>query len=103
MEYKKLAYPHISEEYMHKYLTNLSPNKASGIGNLSGKFLKDGANILALPDSQLCNSLYLYLHFHKIAQLLNLNPSSKKEVVQNLRIFGLFLFYFYVVFPKDLF
>ena len=60
--YKKLGlsnnnfnFTHISEEDMHKYLSNLSPNKASGIDNLSGKFLKDGANVLALPISQLCN------------------------------------------------
>ena len=28
---------------------------AAGIDNLSGKFLKDGADILAMPISQLCN------------------------------------------------
>ena len=38
---------------MRKYLINLSPNKASGIDNLSGKFLKDGADVPALPISQL--------------------------------------------------
>ena len=45
----------ISEEDMRKYLINLSSNKASGIDNLSGKFLKDGADVLALLIGQLCN------------------------------------------------
>ena len=52
----------ISEEDMRKYLINLSPNKASGIDNLSGKFLKDGADVLALPINQLCDlSISIYI------------------------------------------
>ena len=36
-------------------LKDLNPSKAAGIVNLSRKFLKDGADILAGPISQLCS------------------------------------------------
>ena len=36
-------------------LKGLNSSKAAGIDNLSGKFLKDGAHVLARPISQLCN------------------------------------------------
>ena len=36
-------------------MKGLNPSKAAGIDNLSGKFLKDGAHVLARPISQLCN------------------------------------------------
>ena len=38
-------------------------DKAAGIDNLSGKFLKDGANILANPISQNCNLSIKYSIF----------------------------------------
>ena len=40
---------------MKVILKGLNPTKAAGIDNLSGKFLKDGADILARPISQLYN------------------------------------------------
>ena len=33
----------------------MDENKAADLDNLSGKFLKDGATILAKPLSQICN------------------------------------------------
>ena len=68
----------ISEEDMRKYLINLSPNKASGIGNLSGKFLKDGANVLALPISQLCNLSISLNTFPQDCKISKLKPQYKK-------------------------
>ena len=44
-----------SLEKMLNILKDLNPSKATGIDNLSRKFLKDGADILARPISQLCN------------------------------------------------
>ena len=83
----------ISEEDMRKYLINLSPNKASGVDNLSGKFLKDGADVLTLLLVSSVISPYLHLHFLNIAKSLNLNLNTKKEVVQNLRTPGPILYY----------
>ena len=45
----------MSEETVLKYLQDLDENKAVGLDNLSGKFLKDGATALAKPTSQICN------------------------------------------------
>ena len=40
-----------SPEKILNILKDLNPSKAAAIDNLSGKFLKDGANILARPNS----------------------------------------------------
>ena len=37
----------VSENYILKFLKNINEDKAAGIDNLSGKFLKDGAAVLA--------------------------------------------------------
>ena len=63
---------------MHKYLINLSPNKASGIDNLSGKFLKDGADVLALSISQLCNLSIFLSTFPQHCKIAKLKPQYKK-------------------------
>ena len=44
-----------TSEEIWDFLKGLNPSKAAGIDNLSDKFLKDGADILARPISQLCN------------------------------------------------
>ena len=67
----------ISED-MRKYLINLSPNKASGIDNLSGKFLNDGADVLALPISQLCNLSISLSTFPQHCKIAKLKPQYKK-------------------------
>ena len=45
----------VSEGSLLKLIKNMDENKAAGLDNLSGKFLKDGATILAQPLSQICN------------------------------------------------
>ena len=56
MKFKDLNFK-LSETSPEKLniLKGLNPSKAVGIDNLSGKFLKDGVDILARPISQLCN------------------------------------------------
>ena len=79
---------HISEENMLKYLINLSPNKASGIDNLSARFLKDGANVLALPISRLCNlsiSRAIFPQDCKIAKLIPLYKKGSRTEPKNFR------------------
>ena len=55
----------VSEDYILKFLKNISEDKAAGIDNLSGKFLKDGAAVLAKPISQICN---LSIKYSKIIE-----------------------------------
>ena len=44
-----------SEEEVFKMMQNIKISKAAGKDNLSGKFLKDGAEIPAKPLSEICN------------------------------------------------
>ena len=52
----------VSEDYILKFLKNIN-DKAAGIDNLSAKFLKNGAAVLAKPISQVCNLSIKYSHF----------------------------------------
>ena len=45
----------ISENSILSILTVTQVSKAPGIENLSGRFLKDGANVWSKPFSDLCN------------------------------------------------
>ena len=44
-----------TEDYLFKLWKNVKVTKASGIDQISGRLLKDGAHILAKPNIELCN------------------------------------------------
>ena len=44
-------------------MERINESKASGIDNLSGKFLKDGASVLSGPIADLCNLSILVSSF----------------------------------------
>ena len=52
---QKLIFANIQSDKVFKILKNFDETKASGIGDLSGIFLKDGAKLLTTPTAQLCN------------------------------------------------
>ena len=56
----------MSEETVLKHLQDLDENKAVGFDNLSGKFLKDGATVLAKFISQICNLFMKYSIFPSV-------------------------------------
>ena len=64
----KLSFERVSPESVLKTLKNLDTNKASGMDNISGKFLKDGAKILAVPISQIIIFLFQYRCFQMPAK-----------------------------------
>ena len=79
----------LSEMYPEKRLSilkGLNPSKAGGIDDLLGKFLKEGAHVLAEPTSQLCN-LSIKLHSlprnSKIAKVIPLFKKGSKTNPQN--------------------
>ena len=77
-----------SLEKMLNILKGLNPSKAAGIDNLSGKFLKDGADILARPISQLCNlsiKLNSFPRSCEIAKVKSLFKKGSKTDPQNYR------------------
>ena len=67
----KFKFSNATEDLVFKLLNDMNPDKAAGIDNLSGKFLKDGASILAKPISKICNLSIKYLYFQLTAKLPN--------------------------------
>ena len=59
----KFKFSNLTEDLVFKLLNNMNPEKAAGIDNLSGKFLKDRASILAKPISKICNLSIKYSLF----------------------------------------
>ena len=75
---KKLTFQTIQTRYISDLLKNCDTNKAAGIDDLSGRFLKDGADILTIPITQLCNLSIKFSHFPKDCKVAKLKPLYKK-------------------------
>ena len=67
-----------SEEKVLKIMTNIEISKAAGVDKLSGRFLKDGANILAKPISTPCNLSISQGVFPNACKVVKLKPIFKK-------------------------
>ena len=63
---------------MLKLLENVEVNKAAGMDNISARFLKDGADILAIPVTQISNLSIKLSHFLNNCKLAKLKPLYKK-------------------------
>ena len=59
-------------------MQNIDISKAAGIDNLSGKFLKAGAEILAKPPSEICNLWISSRAFPNACKVAKLKPIFKK-------------------------
>ena len=69
-------------------MKNIESSKAAGVDQLSSKFLKDGANVLAKPISALCNlsiSLGVFPSACKVAKLKPIFQKGKKTDPSNYR------------------
>ena len=67
----KFNFSNVTEDFVLKLLKNTNKDKAARIDNLSGKFLRDGANILARAISKICNLSRKYSVFPTDCRLLN--------------------------------
>ena len=67
----------MSEDTVLKLHQDLNENNAAGLGNLSGKLLKDGATVLAKPISQICNLSIKYSIFPPDCKIAKLKPLFK--------------------------
>ena len=77
-----------SEEKVLKIMTNIEISKAAGVDKLSGRFLKDGANMLAKPISTLYNlsvSQGVFPNACKVAKLKPIFKKGKKTDPSNYR------------------
>ena len=62
-----------------KLLQEINPAKSAGIDNMAGKFLKEGASVLASPITDLCNLSILLSSFPDDCKIAKLKPLDKKE------------------------
>ena len=74
----RFKFTFVSEVSLLKILKNMDENKATGLDNLSGKLLKDGATILAKPLSQICNRSIKYSTFLNDCKIAKLKPLFKR-------------------------
>ena len=65
----KFKFSNVTEDLVFKLLNDMNPDKAAGIDNLSGKFLKDGASSSAKPTSKICNLSIKYSIFPTNCQI----------------------------------
>ena len=79
-----------SREKISSILKGLNPSKAAGIDNLSGKFLKVGAHVLARPISQLCNLSIKLNSFPRSCKIAQVKPLFKKGLRRILKTTALF-------------
>ena len=64
----------MSEETVLKLRQDLDENKDAGLDNLSGKFLKGEATVLAKPVSQICNFSIKHSIFPSDCKIAKLKP-----------------------------
>ena len=67
-----------TEDIVLKLLKNIDISKAAGVDNLPGRFLKDGAVILAKPVTEICNLSIKLKIFPDLYKLAKLKPIFKK-------------------------
>ena len=74
----KFQLKRLTEEIVLKLLKNIDISKVAGIGNLPGRFLKDGTAILAKPLTKMCNLSIKLGNFPDPCKLAKLKPIFKK-------------------------
>ena len=77
-----------SEEKLSKIMTNIESSKAAGVHKLSGRFIRDGASILAKSIAALCNlsiSQGVFPNACKVAKLKPIFKKGKKTDPSNYR------------------
>ena len=68
----------ITEGYLFNILKDVEVTKTPEIDQTSGKFLKDGARILAKPISELCNLSMTLGSFPDACKIAKVKPLFKK-------------------------
>ena len=86
---KKLTFQIIQTKCISDLLKNCDTNKAAGIDDLSGRFLKDCADILTIPITQLCNLSIKFSHSPKYCKVAKLKSLYKKGTKTDPNIFRL--------------
>ena len=94
LEENPFHFTKVSENTISDFLKELKTNKAAGIDNLLGRFLKHGSKVLVTPIVQICNlsiKLSTFPEKCKIAKLKPLFKKGKKTDPKNRRPISLLL------------
>ena len=75
----------MTEGIVLQLLKHMDIDKAAGIDKFSGKFLKDGVNILAKPISELCNLSIKDSLFPSECKIVKLKHYSKRVLQHFLK------------------
>ena len=78
LSHNKLNFQTVQSNTISNLLKACNINKAAGIDDVSGRFLKDGADVLAIPITQICNLSIKLSHFPKDCKLAKLKPLYRK-------------------------
>ena len=79
LEEESFAFEPTIHAIVLKLLEDLNPSKSAGLDNIAGKFLKEGASILASPLTDLCNLSISLSSFPDECKVAKLKPLYKKE------------------------
>ena len=72
------SFNNTTELIVLKLLKEIEPSKSAGVDNINGKFLKDGASILANPITKLFNLSIKLSEFPELCKIAKLKPLYKK-------------------------
>ena len=78
LEENPFHFTKVSENTISDFLKEIKTNKATGIDNLSGRFLKDGSKVLATPITQICNLFIKLCTVPDECKIAKLKPLYKK-------------------------
>ena len=78
LQESRFTFQTIESRFVLKLLKNVEVNKAVDMDIVPGRFLKDGADILAIPVTQICNLSIKLSHFPNNCKLAKLKPLYKK-------------------------
>ena len=80
MEGKNFSFSNVTEDTVSTLFNNINSSKASGLDNLAGKFLKEGASVLKCPITQICNLSISHSVFPDKCKHAKLKPLFKKGI-----------------------
>ena len=78
LSHNKLHFQTVQSNTISNLLKSCNVNKAARIDNASGRFLKDGTDVLGIPMTQICNLSIKLSHFPKDCKVAKLKPFYKK-------------------------
>ena len=78
LSHDKLNFQTVQSNTISNFVKLCNVNKAAGIDNVCSRFLKDGAKVLGIPITQICNLSIKLSHFPKDCKVAKLKPLYKK-------------------------